>query len=358
MANISHFKFSPLLKYRLKLKYIGIYNLYMKLKNLLIANPENNFQPWIVSKTAMACFVLSIWTLRLFLPGYIAIGAPGVDSADLMARINTERTNRNLPSLAVNAMLNNAANLKSQDMINREYFAHVDPDGNYAWPLVENEGYKPYKSLGENLAVDFTSAATVVNAWMNSPGHRANVLSEKYEDQGMAAVYGDFENHQTYLITNLFGTLMKSPTPSPTPAPVQAETPAPTPNPGPIAVVEPNPTPTPTPTTASETTPTQSSTESTTLIVDTEPVETSIPVEEEAPVKSNPVVTATNLPEKKDLYSLKIVIGIFAGLYTIFLGIDSYIIHRAKVNRINISSSPHAVLMLMIALVNLLTFWI
>lgn len=346
----------------------------MKLKHYLIASPENDYQPWILSKTALACFVLSVWTLRLFMPGYIAVGAPGLDNQDLMNRINAERTNRFIPALISNSKLSTAASIKSNDMINRDYFAHVNPDGDYVWPVIEAQGYKPYQALGENLAVDFNSAEGVVNAWMNSPGHRANILNEKFEDQGMAAVFGNFENHDTYLITNLFGTLIKkasppppAPTPAPTPAPVPAPTPTPKPTPPPAA----KPTPTPTPVPAPVPTPTPAAIEPpppTPTPVTNEPTElpNTIPATTDS-TKNNDTTpggmtesTSGGLDEEEraGLASLKILLGVFAGLYTLFLGIDSIIIHRARVRRENMSSSPHALMMVMIAMVNFFTLWI
>lgn len=344
----------------------------MKLKHYLIASPENNYQPWILSKTAMACFVLSIWTLRLFLPGYVAVGAPGLDNQDLMARINTERTNRFIPALITNSKLNAAANIKSNDMINRDYFSHVDPDGNYVWPVIEAQGYKPYQSLGENLAVDFTSAESVVNAWMNSPGHRANILNEKFEDQGMAAVYGNFEDHETYLITNLFGTLLKKtappptpaptptpqPTPTPTPTPTPNPTPKPTPKPVPTPAPTPQPVPVPTPTPTPEPTASEPFNPPATVPATTDPTDDENNTSTGATDKNDSITGSIHNQEEDGLSSLKILLAFFAGLYTLFLAIDSIIIHRARVRRENMSSSPHALIMLLVAVANLFTLWV
>ncbi|MBX4188309.1 MAG: CAP domain-containing protein [Candidatus Doudnabacteria bacterium] len=325
----------------------------MKLKSYLIAGPENHYQPWILSKTAMACFVLSIWTLRMFLPNYIAVSAPGIDAQDLMHKVNAERISRYLPALITNSKLNSAASIKSNDMLVRGYFDHVNPDGDYVWPVIESQGYKPYQSLGENLAMDFTSADAVVNAWMNSPGHRANILNEKFEDQGMAAVFGEFEpNHNAYLVTNLFGTLLKrvassnitqpSPTPSPTPTPL----PTPTQSPKQTAQV---PTPVPPPT--NQPTPSQQMPS----------LESGNEVEN---LSTNLITTNAGNPaplssgDQASLVSLKILVSIFAAIYTILLVIDSIIIHRNKILRENISASHHALLLALVSLTNFITLWL
>ncbi len=118
-------------------------------------------------------------------------------------------------------------------MLSRSYFAHVDPDGSYVWPRIEAAGYAPYLTLGENLAMDFNSAASVVDAWMNSPTHRANIVNEKFQDQGLAAIAGTYEpNHDTIMVVSLFGTLYQTvkepaaPTATPT-TPPAVKTPAP-----------------------------------------------------------------------------------------------------------------------------------
>src|SRR5690606_36401283 len=101
-----------------------------------------------------------------------------------------ERTGRFIPALTTNSMLNSAAQSKASDMIARSYFSHVDPDGNYVWPKITAAGYGPYLALGENLAMDFSSASATVEAWMNSPTHRANIVNENFQDQGLASVGG------------------------------------------------------------------------------------------------------------------------------------------------------------------------
>jgi hypothetical protein len=340
----------------------GRYLHEMKLKHYLIASEENNYQPWITTKTAMACFILGIWSLRLMIPVNFATGATGIDPYDLMARVNAERTNRFIPALIANSKLNAAANIKSSDMLERSYFSHQDPEGDYVWPIIEAQGYKPYQSLGENLAMDFSTASGVVSAWMNSPGHRANILDTKFEDQGMAAVYGEFEpGHSTYLVTNLFGTLLKkvagtqqpAPTPAPVPAPAPTPTPVPAPAPAPKPTPAPVPAPVPTPTPAPMPTPTPEP---------GTPVPTPTPAvnpdSTEAPVV-NTENNITNTPqEKSGLASLKIVLAIFAGIYSFFLVIDSIIIHKAQLRRENIPSSPHTLMFLMVSFVNFITLWI
>ncbi|MGE5297841.1 MAG: CAP domain-containing protein [Acidobacteriaceae bacterium] len=203
----------------------------MKLKHYLIASEQNGYRPWIMSSQAVAVYCLAIWGLRMFLPVSFTVAAPAIDANEIMSKVNLERTNRFLPALVVNSKLNAAATIKSEDMLKRSYFAHVNPDGNYVWGVIQAQGYTPFLTLGENLAMDFTDADSMVKAWMNSPAHRNNILNNAYQDQGAAAIYGLFEAPTRYsiLATNLFGTLEKPKATTPTtptaPAPPAKTTP-------------------------------------------------------------------------------------------------------------------------------------
>ncbi|OGE88096.1 MAG: hypothetical protein A3J07_01535 [Candidatus Doudnabacteria bacterium RIFCSPLOWO2_02_FULL_49_13] len=199
----------------------------MRIKDCFISSETNNYRPWIITPPALALFCLVIWGLRFLVPAGIGRAEGSIDAVELMAKVNLERTQRFIPSLMTNSRLTTAASAKSHDMLSRSYFAHVDPDGNYVWPRIENAGYSPYLTLGENLAMDFNSAQGVVDAWMNSPTHRANIVNEKFQDQGLAAIAGAYEpNHDTVMVVSLFGALYQ--TPKPTPPKTSQPTAAPT----------------------------------------------------------------------------------------------------------------------------------
>ena len=196
----------------------------MKIKHYLIASETNDYKPWITSTTAMVFFTVLIWSIRIILPASLSYAASYLDATDIMNRINQERSSRYIATLTTNNKLITAAQSKADDMIARGYFAHVDPDGKYVWPRIEAAGYQPYTTLGENLAMDFTSADELVAAWMNSPTHRANVLNDKFQDQGLALTSGDFApDHYTTAVVSLFGTLASSTT-KPLSAPVTTNT--------------------------------------------------------------------------------------------------------------------------------------
>ena len=174
-----------------------------------------------IVKTILLILIIAAAFLR-FSIGNDKASAADINAGSLMEKINKERTSRAIPALVTSQKLITAAAGKTSDMFNRGYFNHVDPDGRYVWPLVEAAGYVPYRMLGENLAIDFSTEDGIVRAWINSPTHRDNLLRDQFEDQGLAAQYGTFQTRYTSVVTSLFGTLAA-------PAPAPAKTPAPAP---------------------------------------------------------------------------------------------------------------------------------
>ncbi len=108
---------------------------------------------------------------------------------------NKNRTDNNLKPLSENSLLTTAAQKKVDDMFLKQYFEHVSPSGVKPSDLVLSVGYQ-YKVTGENLALgDFKDEKDLVDAWMNSPGHRANILNKDYTEIGVAT---SFENYQDW----------------------------------------------------------------------------------------------------------------------------------------------------------------
>ena len=136
---------------------------------------------------------------------------PTVPSSDLTIRGIIEYTNGarsqngRLPALIENELLDRDAQLKLVDMFAKQYFEHESPDGTGPADLAKAVGYA-YVIVGENLALgDFDSDQGVVTAWMNSPGHRANILNTHYQEIGVAAMKGMYEGRETWLAVQSFG---------------------------------------------------------------------------------------------------------------------------------------------------------
>lgn len=101
--------------------------------------------------------------------------------------VNVERAKAGLPALKYDWELARVAKHKSQDMSNRGYFSHTSPTYGSPFTMMKNYGIN-YKSAGENIAKGQRSAQQVVNDWMNSPGHRANILNKDFTHIGVGYV--------------------------------------------------------------------------------------------------------------------------------------------------------------------------
>lgn len=97
---------------------------------------------------------------------------------------NAERSKRGLPALKSNWQLSRCARYKSQDMINKNYFAHQSPTYGSPFDMIESFGIS-MAAGGENIAMRQRTPQEVVTAWMNSPGHRSNILSTAYTEIGV-----------------------------------------------------------------------------------------------------------------------------------------------------------------------------
>jgi uncharacterized YkwD family protein/spore coat assembly protein SafA len=93
--------------------------------------------------------------------------------------VNKERAARGLTLLTYNTELARMARIKSQDMIDNHYFSHESPTYGSPFKMMESFGFK-FSAAGENIAYGQMTAEEVMNTWMNSAGHRANILSEAY----------------------------------------------------------------------------------------------------------------------------------------------------------------------------------
>lgn len=97
---------------------------------------------------------------------------------------NIERSKRGLAALKTNWQLSRCARYKSQDMINRGYFAHQSPTYGSPFDMIESFGIS-MAAGGENIAMGQRTPQEVVTAWMNSPGHRGNMLGTSFTEIGV-----------------------------------------------------------------------------------------------------------------------------------------------------------------------------
>lgn len=154
-----------------------------------------------VANVQSLIWVKSSWLVSTILPAVV------------VSETNDARAKEDLKPLARNDVLDTAAQMKANDMAAHSYFAHKSPDGITPWYWFKRAGYT-YAYAGENLAVHFTDSTAVVDAWLKSPTHRANVMNGKYTEIGIGTAKGRYEGFDTVFVVQLFGTpAVPDPTP-------------------------------------------------------------------------------------------------------------------------------------------------
>lgn len=106
---------------------------------------------------------------------------------EVVSLVNAERAKYGLPALTLRADLCEKARIKSQDMHDSRYFSHESPNYGSPFAMMRSFGIT-YSHAGENIAMGYATPAAVVSAWMNSAGHRANILSANYTAIGVGYV--------------------------------------------------------------------------------------------------------------------------------------------------------------------------
>lgn len=138
-------------------------------------------------------------------------------------------------SLVLDQSLERAADRHTQLMATGDFFSHTGKDGSKPWDRAKSAGYES-GYVGENIAAGYRTPKAVVDGWINSPGHRANMLNADYNEIGLGYYYLQNDtgsvNYNSYW-TQVFGKGDIA-TPAPTPTPTPAPTPTPTPTPSPV----------------------------------------------------------------------------------------------------------------------------
>lgn len=127
------------------------------------------------------------WTQVLAAP---AVPDQAAVTEKVLALINAERAKQGCGPLQVDAKLSQAAERESRDMVTKHFFSHNDPDGATPGSRVKDTGYV-YQMIGENIEVNTDTPEDAVASWMNSPGHRANILTCAFRDTGIAVAVQD-----------------------------------------------------------------------------------------------------------------------------------------------------------------------
>lgn len=123
---------------------------------------------------------------------------PVPDAKQIIAATNDYRASKGLQPLTENAKLDQSACLKAQDMVAKNYWSHVSPDGLDPTHWVKLAGYL-YHNLGENLAYGFKNAYEVLAAWKASEGHNANLIGD-YTETGVCVIGNVSYQNATYSV--------------------------------------------------------------------------------------------------------------------------------------------------------------
>ena len=132
-------------------------------------------------------------------------GGSDLSSPNVVKQTNDVRVRNGLGSLQLDPLLSRAAQLKAEDMAARGYFAHQAPDGRMPWDWIERAGYD-YLAAAENLAVGYPTDVELISAWMESEGHRHNLLNQKYSDIGIGIAHGKYKGQDTVFVVQMLGT--------------------------------------------------------------------------------------------------------------------------------------------------------
>jgi hypothetical protein len=184
--------------------------------HLFLPHVSNNQRAKLLHHSTILLFVVGCLLGQFFLSTinthYPAVLGENVDisTEQLLELTNKDRAEQNLPPLVLNQVLSKAASLKATYMFEQDFWAHNAPDGTTPWYFFKKAGYT-YTYAGENLARGFTDSSEVVDAWMNSPTHRENMLSPNYREIGFAVKKGKLLGEDTILVVEMFGSTDTAP---------------------------------------------------------------------------------------------------------------------------------------------------
>ena len=268
-------------------------------------------------------FNLSARVLRTQVPDVLGY-ATDIRVDQLLNSTNAKRQENGLSSLQLNDTLSQAAAAKASDMLTNNYWAHNSPSGKTPWDFIIGSGYR-YTLAGENLAKNFQTSDGVVEAWMASPSHRANLLKPGYADVGFAIVNGVLSGEETTLVVQMFGATRS--VPSPNVDKVQAQAPAPVAA-KPVVVPE---------------EPVAESAEPIPTIVVSQP--------EPAPVQLTPQLASVVTSPLINLSAVsRQVVFVFVGILMGILALDAYVVARRGVVRLAGHNIAHIMFLLSIVI--------
>lgn len=189
---------------------------WQHLRDHFVPNAGNNYHPHALKHRTLhlyAGLLISVKIATLFsldlLPENKAISS-AITTENIIALTNASRASLNIRPLRQDQLLGSAAQAKADDMIKNQYFAHNSPSGKSPWDFISTFGYN-YMIAGENLAINFTNSESIEEAWMNSPGHKANIVNKDFEDIGIGIAQGSMNGVNAIVVVQMFGSRIDQP---------------------------------------------------------------------------------------------------------------------------------------------------
>lgn len=186
-------------------------HLFRVLHHWLVPHHTNNHRAKALHHDALLAYVLLLAVFNLgiryfhgTMPDVLGY-ATDIRVEQLLASTNAKRSEAGLEPVSLNGALSQAAAAKAADMFANNYWAHNSPQGKTPWDFIIGSGYR-YTLAGENLAKNFQTSSGVVDAWMASPTHKANIVKSGYKDVGFAIVNGVLNGEETTLVVQMFGS--------------------------------------------------------------------------------------------------------------------------------------------------------
>src|SRR6185503_438720 len=208
---------------------------FVHIHDHFIPHARNNYHPHILGHRALALFSVLLLSAKvasiaaLVINPIFKVYSSDITATNVISLTNASRVSAGLKELSTNSQLNSAAQAKAQALLECQCFSH-NIGSKTPWDFIKATGYQ-YLMAGENLAVNYADAETEHEAWMNSPGHRANILNGNFVEIGIGVISGDFQGGDSTIVVQMFGlpaeqnvNLSETPTPV---APKVAEAQAP-----------------------------------------------------------------------------------------------------------------------------------
>ena len=179
------------------------------LKKYFIPHEHNEYKPHSLrTESAIVVLILVLLIEVVFFADPFQLKKTNFFASILQTTLvdetNISRTSNDLNTLKENSLLDAAAKMKAEDMAANGYFAHTSPSGIEPWFWIHKAGYN-YSYAGENLAINFTDSEDVIKAWLNSPAHRANMLSQHFTEIGIGIAHGTYQGKETTFVVQVFG---------------------------------------------------------------------------------------------------------------------------------------------------------